>query len=33
MIYQYMKPKFQEKLHLNHMDTDSFICTIKKKGF
>jgi len=24
-----MKPKFQEKLLLNYMDTDSFIYTIK----
>jgi len=23
--YQYMKPKFQEKVLLNYMDTDSFI--------
>jgi len=27
--YQYMKPKFQEKLISNYMDTDSFIYTIK----
>jgi len=27
--YQYMKPKFPEKLLLNYMDTDSFIYTIK----
>jgi len=27
--YQYMKPKFQEELLLNYMDTDSFIYTIK----
>jgi len=31
--YQYMKPKFQEKLLLNNMDTDSFIYTIKAADF
>jgi len=31
--YQYMKPKFQEKLPLNYMDTDSFIYTIKTEEF
>jgi len=31
--YQYMKPKFQEKLFLNYMDTDSFIHTIKTEYF
>jgi len=31
--YQYMKPKFQEKLILNYMDTDSFIYTIKTEDF
>jgi len=31
--YQYMKPKFQEKLLLNYMDTDSFIYTIKTEDF
>jgi len=28
-----MKPKFQEKLLLNYMDTDSFIYTIKIEDF
>jgi len=28
-----MKPKFQEKVLLNYMDTDSFIYTIKIKDF
>jgi len=31
--YQYMKPKFQEKLLLNYMNTDSFIYTIKTDDF
>jgi len=31
--YQYMKPKFQEKLFLNYMDSDSFIYTIKTEDF
>jgi len=31
--HQYMKPKFQEKLLLNYVDTDSFIYTIKTEDF
>jgi len=30
---QYMKSKYQEKLLLNYMDTDSFIYTIKTEDF
>ncbi|XP_017483952.1 PREDICTED: uncharacterized protein LOC108372710 [Rhagoletis zephyria] len=31
--YSYMKPKFQTKLCLNYMDTDSFIYTIQTNDF
>lgn len=31
--YKYMKPKFNEKVQLNYMDTDSFIYSIKTEDF
>lgn len=31
--YEYMKPKFDERLSLNYMDTDSFIYSIQSEDF
>ena len=31
--YDYIKPKYQEKVKLCYMDTDSFIIYIKTEGF